>query len=194
MGIDTLDVIEAAATKWNFIPFKPGLVGGHCIGVDPYYITHVAQIYGYDPEMILAGRKINNEVSSFVFDNIMKALLARGKKQHLNRVLILGVTFKENCPDFRNSKVIDIIEKLTEFNINFDVWDPVVNQEEFRREYGFPLLHEPKIASYDVVSICVAHNEFLEIGIDEIRKFGTENCKILDVKGLFDKSKVDWRL
>ena len=194
MGIDTLDVLEAAGTKWNFLPFKPGLVGGHCIGIDPYYITHSAQMYGHDPEIILAGRKINNAVSGFIADKIIKELLARGDKGHSSRVLILGVTFKENCPDCRNSKVVDVIKKLTDFNINVDVYDPVANHEEFFAECGIRLLQEPKMDTYDVITICVGHDKFLKLGIDQIRGYGSENCAVLDVKGLFEKSKVDWRL
>jgi UDP-N-acetyl-D-glucosamine/UDP-N-acetyl-D-galactosamine dehydrogenase len=195
MGIDTLEVLNAASTKWNFLPFKPGLVGGHCIGVDPYYIAHAAKKNGFDPAIILAGRHINNGVSHFIANNIIKDLLHKNRVNGEKlKVLIMGVTFKEDCPDCRNTKVVDIIHQLKEFNIEVDIFDPLANANDLRAEYNLELIDPQPEASYDLISICVGHARFKEIGIKNIRAFGKSDCSIYDIKGIFDEDEVDWRL
>ncbi|ELD3329146.1 Vi polysaccharide biosynthesis UDP-N-acetylglucosamine C-6 dehydrogenase TviB, partial [Escherichia coli] len=163
LGIDTLEVLEAAGTKWNFLPFRPGLVGGHCIGVDPYYLTHKAQSVGYHPEMILAGRRLNDSMGQYVVSQLVKKMLKQRIQVEGANVLVMGLTFKENCPDLRNTKVIDIISELKEYNINIDIIDPWCSTDEAQHEYGLTLCEDPKVNHYDAIIIAVAHNEFREM-------------------------------
>ena len=194
LGIDTNDVLEAAGTKWNFLPFKPGLVGGHCIGVDPYYLAHKAKEVGYHPEIILAGRRTNDNMGIFVANKLVKLLIHKGHKVKDSKVLVLGITFKENCPDIRNSRVIDVINELKEFGINVDVYDPWADKDEVKREYDVELImnDELRIENYDGIVLAVAHNEFKEIEKELNNK--KYNQVIYDIKGFFDKSLVDGRL
>jgi len=194
MGIDTLDVLEAAGTKWNFLPFRPGLVGGHCIGVDPYYLTHKAEAIGYHPQMILAGRRINNNMGKYVVSELVKAMLK--KRIHVDgaNVLILGLTFKENCPDIRNTKVVDIIAELKDYSINVDVYDPWACPESTLHEYGIELTHKPKAKHYDAVILAVAHNEFKVLGEKGFDKWVKEESVIYDLKYVLPKSVSDFRL
>ncbi|WED26864.1 Vi polysaccharide biosynthesis UDP-N-acetylglucosamine C-6 dehydrogenase TviB [Vibrio sp. DW001] len=193
LDIDTLEVLEAAGTKWNFLPFRPGLVGGHCIGVDPYYLTHKAQTVGYHPEMILAGRRLNDNMGKYVVSQLVKNML--GKRIHVEgaNVLIMGLTFKENCPDLRNTKVVDIVSELKEYNINVDITDPWCSDEEARYEYNLSLT-EPKINYYDAIIIAVGHSEFKAMGVEAIRSLGKEIHVLYDLKYVLDKSDVDMRL
>lgn len=195
LGIDTLEVLEAAGTKWNFLPFRPGLVGGHCIGVDPYYLTHKAQEAGYHPEVILAGRRINDGMGAFVADQVARLMMKKGFPVVGSRILVMGLTFKENCPDLRNSKVIDIIKRLREYNAQIDVYDPWVNVDEARSEFGVNCLAEsPEGRDYDGIIVAVGHREFIEMGAAGIGKLGGEGVILYDVKGLFPKEKTDGRL
>jgi UDP-N-acetyl-D-galactosamine dehydrogenase len=194
LNIDTLEVLEAAGTKWNFLPFRPGLVGGHCIGVDPYYLTHKAQSVGYHPEMILAGRRLNDGMGSYVVSQLVKQMLKRRIQVDGANVLVMGLTFKENCPDLRNTKVTDIIHELKEYNINVDVTDPWCSSEEAVAEYNLALNQSPEQGKYDAIILAVAHNEFKELGVDNIKALGKENHVLYDLKYLLDKNKVDMRL
>jgi len=189
LGIDTQDVLEAAGTKWNFLPFRPGLVGGHCIGIDPYYLAHKAKEVGYHPEVILSGRRTNDGMGQFVANKVVKLMIHKGHTIKGSKVLILGITFKENCPDIRNSRVIDMIEELKEFGSNVDVYDPWADNEEVKREYGFELKENYKLEDYDAIVLAVAHKEFKELKIDK-----KDNQIIYDIKGFFDKNLVDGRL
>ena len=194
MGIDTLEVLEAAGTKWNFLPFRPGLVGGHCIGVDPYYLTHKAQSIGYHPEIILSGRRINDNMSSHVAEKVLK-LMTKKKIQVVDaNILVMGLTFKENCPDIRNTKVTDVIAELQGYHANIDVYDPWADAEEVKHEYSLNLTTEPKAGHYDAAVICVSHDQIKEMGIEAIRKLCKQNNVIFDVKYLFAKDDVDARL
>ncbi len=194
LGIDTLEVLEAAGTKWNFLPFRPGLVGGHCIGVDPYYLTHKAQETGYHPELILAGRRINDQMGEYIIIQVTKLMTQR--KIHVvdSNVLLLGFSFKENCPDLRNTRVIDMVNELKGFHANIDIYDPWVDPTEARQEHGIELVTELEQGKYDAVIISVAHNEFREMGINKIRKLCKPEHIIYDVKYLFDKDEVDGRI
>ncbi len=194
LGIDTLEVLEAAGTKWNFLPFRPGLVGGHCISVDPYYLTHKAQQVGYNPEVILAGRRINDGMGTFVAESVVKMMTQR--KCHVvdSNILILGLTFKENCPDLRNTRVIDIINELRNYNANVAVHDPWADAAEAQHEYGLELIKEPQPGSYDAIILCVGHQVFRDLGADAIRKFGKTNHVLFDVKHILPKESVDARL
>ena len=194
LGIDTLEVLEAAGTKWNFLPFRPGLVGGHCIGVDPYYLTHKAQEIGYHPEIILAGRRINDDMGAQVVERVVKTMTQRRIHVAGANVLIMGLTFKENCPDLRNTRVIDIIEELKDYNANVDVYDPWVNAEEAQHEYGITPIPELKQNHYDAIIIAVNHRQFYEMGADNIRKLGNGNVVVFDVKSMLPRDKVDGRL
>ena len=194
LGIDTGEVLEAAGTKWNFLPFRPGLVGGHCIGVDPYYLTHKAQAVGHHPEMILAGRRINDGMGAYVAGRLIKAMIRRQLPLEQARVLILGLTFKENCPDLRNTRVIDVIRELRDFTLQVDVHDPWVDPQEAEREYGIRPVERPEPGSYDAVVLAVAHREFAELGAAGIRAFGKPKAVLYDVKGLLPVSAVDGRL
>ena len=193
LGIDTLEVLEAAGTKWNFLPFRPGLVGGHCIGVDPYYLTHKAQAVGYHPEMILAGRRLNDNMGKYVVSELVKSMLK--KRIHIEgaNVLVMGLTFKENCPDLRNTKVVDIVSELREYNINVDIVDPWCSNTEAQHEYGLTLT-APKTNQYDAIIMAVGHNEFKAMGAEAIRKLGKEKHVLYDLKYVLDKSDVDMRL
>ena len=194
MGIDTLDVLEAAGTKWNFLPFRPGLVGGHCIGVDPYYLTHKAQEVGYSPEVILAGRRINDGMGEYVVSQVVKKMLK--KRIHIEdaNVLILGLTFKENCPDIRNTRVVDLVREFTEYGANVDVFDPWVNPAEAQHEYDITPISEPPQGKYDAILLAVAHNQFKEMGVEKIRKLGRRDCVLYDIKSILPKDQVDGRL
>ncbi len=194
MGIDTEAVLEAAGTKWNFLPFRPGLVGGHCIGVDPFYLTHKAQELGYHPEIILAGRRINDSMGAYVAERVLRLMTIKRIQVVDSRVLVLGLAFKENCPDLRNSKVIDIISELQTFNIGVDVYDPWVDAGSALREYGIKPIESPELGTYDAVVLAVAHQQFKEMGIAGIRTLAKPEHVIFDVKYLFDANAVDGRL
>jgi UDP-N-acetyl-D-galactosamine dehydrogenase len=194
LGIDTEEVLKAAGTKWNFLPFRPGLVGGHCIGVDPYYLTHKAQAIGYHPAMILAGRRINDGMGSHVAGSVVKLMLQRGLKVKGGRALIMGLTFKENCPDLRNTRVTDIIDELKSFGMQVDVWDPWVNVAEAEHEYGITPISEPQAGTYDAMVLAVSHRQFAELGVDKIRQLGAPDAVLYDVKYLFPTSETDGRL
>jgi UDP-N-acetyl-D-galactosamine dehydrogenase len=194
MNIDTIEVLEAAGTKWNFLPFRPGLVGGHCIGVDPYYLTHKAQAIGYNPEMILSGRRINDGMGPYVAETVVK-LMTRNKIHAVDsKILILGFTFKENCPDVRNTRVIYIIEEFANYHANVDVYDPWVDPEEAQEEYGVTPVSELQEGTYDAVIVAVAHKEFVTMGIEKIRALGKSKHILFDVKHIFPKESVDARL
>jgi UDP-N-acetyl-D-glucosamine/UDP-N-acetyl-D-galactosamine dehydrogenase len=194
VGIDTEEVLEAAGTKWNFLPFRPGLVGGHCIGIDPYYLAYKAQQLGYNPEMILAGRRINDNMSIYIASRIVKLMLSRGLQPLKAKILILGLTFKENCPDVRNSKVIDIIRELRSYGASVDVHDPWVDPVEAKEEYGMEVVGEPCKASYDAVVLAVAHTHFKEMGDQGVRAFGNASSVIYDIKYLLPRTMADDRL
>jgi len=194
VGIDTEEVLEAAGTKWNFLPFRPGLVGGHCIGIDPYYLTYKAEQLGYHPQMILAGRRINDNMSLYVASQIIKKMLSRGMQPLASKVLILGLTFKENCPDLRNTKVVDIKKELETYGVKVEVHDPWVNADEARQEYGFDLVADPKKGAYDGVIIAVAHDQFRAMGADGIRGFGKKDSVLYDIKYVLTPEEVDDRL
>ncbi len=194
LDIDTESVLEAAGTKWNFLPFRPGLVGGHCIGVDPYYLTHKAIEVGYNPEMILAGRRLNDNMGSYVADQVSK--LMTKKRIHVvdANVLIMGLTFKENCPDLRNTRVVDLVQEFESFNCNVDVYDPWINKEEALNEYSIKPINEPVQGKYDAILLAVAHNEFKEMSVEQIRAYGKDNHVLYDIKYLLKVGEVDGRL
>lgn len=194
LGIDTEEVLKAAGTKWNFLPFRPGLVGGHCIGVDPYYLTHKAQSIGYHPEVILAGRRINDGMGEYVVSQLVKAMLKNRIHVQNANILIMGLTFKENCPDLRNTRVVDIVEELQDYNTNVDVYDPWVNPEEAQAEYGITPIQDLKEDHYDAIILAVNHDQFRAMRIDAIRRLGRNPHIIYDLKYLFDASDVDLRL
>ena len=194
LNIDTLEVLEAAGTKWNFLPFRPGLVGGHCIGVDPYYLTHKAQSVGYHPEMILAGRRLNDGMGAYVVSQLVKQMLKNRIHVEGANVLIMGLTFKENCPDLRNTKVIDIVKELKEYNVDADITDPWCSSEAAEREYGLTLTEVPEQGKYDAIILAVAHDDFKDLGVENIRKLGKESHVLYDLKYLLSKVEVDMRL
>jgi len=195
LGIDTLEVLEAAGTKWNFLPYRPGLVGGHCIGVDPYYLTHRAQEVGYHPEVILAGRRINDGMPAYVADQMARLMMRRGFPVVGSRILVMGLAFKENCPDLRNSKAADVVAELKNFNAEVDVWDPWVSADESRFELGVECLtDQPTQHCYDGIVIAVAHRQFIEMGVQNVRKLGKPGAVIYDVKGAFSRHDTDGRL
>lgn len=195
LGLDTKEVLAAAGTKWNFLPFTPGLVGGHCIGVDPYYLTHRAQEIGYHPEVILAGRRINDGMGAHVAERVVRLMMRRGFPVVGSRILILGMTFKENCPDLRNSKVVDVVETLAEYNATVEIYDPWIDTAEAKHEFGITAeLSEPPPGRYDAVVLAVGHREFAAMGPDKIRAFGRPGAILFDVKGIFPKSASDGRL
>ena len=194
LDIDTEDVLVAAGTKWNFIPFRPGLVGGHCIGVDPYYLTHKATLVGYTPEMILAGRRINESMSGEVATRIIMLMLQRGIDVSKARVLVMGLTFKENCPDMRNSKVIDLISHLTTHQCAVDAYDPLVEVGFDLADPNVKIIESPKPGEYDAVVLAVSHNAFFELGLDGIKNFCKPNHVLFDIKCMFPASEVDGRL
>ena len=194
LNIDTLEVLEAAGSKWNFLPFRPGLVGGHCIGVDPYYLTHKAESVGYHPEMILAGRRLNDNMGEYVVSQLVKCMLKKGIQVKDANVLVMGLTFKENCPDLRNTKVVDIVSKLNEYNMNVDILDPWCSNEGSQHEYGLEVIKEAYNDKYDAVILAVAHNDFKVMGPDAIKALGKVNSVIYDLKYVLPKEAVDLRL
>lgn len=195
LGIDTLEVLQAAGTKWNFLPFRPGLVGGHCIGVDPYYLTHKAQEVGYHPEVILAGRRINDNMAKHVADETVKLMLRKGLPVLGSKVLVLGLTFKENCPDVRNTKVVDIVRTLKGYNTEVDVYDPWISVQEAEHEYGLKCLDAvPAHGKYAAVVLAVGHKQFMELGVDGIRAFCQPGAVVYDVKSVLPRGAADGRL
>jgi len=191
IGIDTNDVLEAAGTKWNFLKYKPGLVGGHCIGVDPYYLAHKAESLGYHPEVILSGRRVNDNMGMYVANKVVKLMIGKSHIIKGANALILGITFKENCPDVRNTKVVDIYNELVQFGINVDVYDPWADAAEVKHEYGVDILTSLTDKKYDAVIVAVAHNEFLSI---DFKKYKANNSVIFDTKACIDRNLVDGRL
>lgn len=191
MGIDTQEVLSAASTKWNFLPFKPGLVGGHCIGVDPYYLAQCAQRYGYNPELILSGRRMNDGMGEYVANQVIKLMLKKGIQVLHSSILVLGFTFKENCPDVRNTKVVDIVRSLEEYYLDITIYDPWANPETARREYGLEVTNEKPEGKFDAAILAVAHNEFMGLDLNGLLK---SKHVIYDVKGILDKQLVDGRL
>ena len=194
LGIDTLEVLEAAGTKWNFLPFRPGLVGGHCIGVDPYYLTHKAQSVGYHPEMILAGRRLNDNMGAYVVSQLVKEMLKKGIQVKDANVLVMGLTFKENCPDLRNTKVVDIVSELKEYNMNVDILDPWCSSESAQHEYAVSTIKQAEKNTYDAIILAVSHNEFKLMGAEAIRALGKAESVIYDLKYVLPKESVDIRL
>jgi UDP-N-acetyl-D-galactosamine dehydrogenase len=194
MEIDTEAVLKAAGTKWNFLPFRPGLVGGHCIGVDPYYLTHKAQSIGYHPEIILAGRRLNDSMGNYVVSQLVKCMTKRRIQVQDSRVLVMGLAFKENCPDLRNTRVVDIVHELKEYNIEVDVYDPWVDAEAAMHEYGIEPVSEVQEGAYDGVIIAVAHEQFVDMGADAIRALGKPEHVLYDLKYVLPASESDLRL
>jgi UDP-N-acetyl-D-glucosamine/UDP-N-acetyl-D-galactosamine dehydrogenase len=194
MGIDTEEVLLAAGTKWNFLPFRPGLVGGHCIGVDPYYLTHKAEAIGYHPEIILAGRRLNDRMGVYVVSQLIKAMLNRRIQVDGAKVLVMGLTFKENCPDMRNSRVVDIVKELSDFNVSVDVFDPWASDEEAQHEYGLSLVEKPAMGAYDGIILAVAHDQFRVMGADRIRALGKKGAVVYDLKYILRRHEADLRL
>lgn len=194
LGIDTLDVLEAAGTKWNFLPFRPGLVGGHCIGVDPYYLTHKAQSIGYHPEIILAGRRLNDGMGAYVASQLVKSMTKKCIQVQGSRVLIMGLAFKENCPDLRNTRIVDIVHELAEYDVNVDVFDPWVDAEEAHKEYGIKPIPQPEMGQYDGIVLAVAHDEFKNMGAEKIRALGKAPHVLYDLKYILDRNDSDLRL
>jgi UDP-N-acetyl-D-glucosamine/UDP-N-acetyl-D-galactosamine dehydrogenase len=194
MGIDTEAVLKAAGSKWNFLPFRPGLVGGHCIGVDPYYLTHKAQTIGYHPEIILAGRRLNDNMGNYVVAQLVKALTKRRLQVDGAKVLVMGLTFKENCPDLRNTRVVDIVTELKDYNCDVDVYDPWVTVEEAQSRYGITQISQPQPGAYDAVILAVAHHQFKTLGAAGIRKLGKPNHVLYDLKYVLSADESDLRL
>ncbi|MFU1908823.1 Vi polysaccharide biosynthesis UDP-N-acetylglucosamine C-6 dehydrogenase TviB [Bordetella hinzii] len=194
MGIDTEAVLQAAGTKWNFLPFRPGLVGGHCIGVDPYYLTHKAQSIGYHPEIILAGRRLNDSMGGYVVSQLVKCMTKKRLHVQGAKVLIMGLTFKENCPDLRNTRVVDIIKELGEYSVDVDVYDPWVDAEEAKHEYGITPIAQPAEGSYDAIILAVSHHQFVEMGAAAIRKLGKPDHVLYDLKYVLTAEASDLRL
>jgi len=194
MGIDTEAVLQAAGSKWNFLPFRPGLVGGHCIGVDPYYLTHKAQVMGYHPEIILAGRRLNDNMGAYVVVQLIKAMTKHRIQVADARVLVLGLTFKENCPDLRNTRVVDIVAELKTYNCTVDVYDPWVSLEEAQHEYGLTLTAIPEKGAYDAIILAVAHYQFKDMGVEAIRALGKTDHVLYDLKYLYLAEQTDLRL
>ncbi|MCL6283796.1 nucleotide sugar dehydrogenase [Ruegeria sp. 2012CJ41-6] len=194
LGLDTLEVLEVAGTKWNFLPFRPGLVGGHCIGVDPYYLTYRAEQEGYHPEVILAGRRINDNMGRHVVQELVKRMLERKINPSMARVLVMGFTFKENCTDIRNTRVADILTELRDYSVTVDLHDPWADAEAIRQEYGFDMTATPETGTYDAIIVAVAHHQFVEMGAKEIRALGRPGAVLFDIKGIFDKTEADLRL
>ena len=194
MGIDTEAVLQAAGTKWNFLPFRPGLVGGHCIGVDPYYLTHKAQAIGYHPEIILAGRRLNDSMGAYVVTQLVKGMIKKKIQVEGAKVLVLGLSFKENCPDIRNTKIIDIVHELKEYHMDVDVYDPWVDASEAEHEYAITPVQSVKTDTYDAVILAVAHNQFKEMGVTEIRALGKASHVLYDLKYVLETAESDIRL
>jgi UDP-N-acetyl-D-galactosamine dehydrogenase len=193
LGIDTGEVLDAASTKWNFLRFSPGLVGGHCIGVDPYYLTHKAQELGYHPEVILAGRRINDGMGTHAADQTARLMMKKGIPVVGSRILVMGAAFKENCPDLRNSKVVDIVARLRDYNAEIDLWDPWVSPAECEHEFGITSRADRPEGPYDGIVVAVSHREFRDLGIDGVRKLARDNAVIYDIKGLFPREQTDGR-
>jgi UDP-N-acetyl-D-galactosamine dehydrogenase len=194
LGIDTLEVLQAAGTKWNFLPFRPGLVGGHCIGVDPYYLTHKAQEVGHHPDVILAGRRTNDGMGPYVASEVIRLMVRKGINPVRARVLVLGLAFKENCPDLRNTRVVDIVHALRSYNAEVDIHDPWINAEECQHEYALLPIEAPNQGDYDAVIIAVGHRQFAALGADGIRAFGKPSSIVYDVKYVLPRDAVDGRL
>ncbi|HJL92261.1 MAG TPA: Vi polysaccharide biosynthesis UDP-N-acetylglucosamine C-6 dehydrogenase TviB [Woeseiaceae bacterium] len=194
LGIDTEEVLKAAGTKWNFLPFRPGLVGGHCIGVDPYYLTHKAMEVGYYPEIILAGRKLNDSMGKYVANEIINLMTKKRIQVVDSNILVMGLTFKEDCPDIRNTRVVDVVQELSGFHCNIDVYDPWIDKEESIRGFGITPVEQPEPGKYDAVIIAVAHHQFKSMGITAIRALGKKNHVIYDIKYILPSEKVDGRL
>jgi UDP-N-acetyl-D-galactosamine dehydrogenase len=194
LGIDTLEVLQAAGTKWNFLPFRPGLVGGHCISVDPYYLTHKAQEVGHHPDVILAGRRTNDSMGPYIASEVIRLMVRKGINPVRARILLLGLAFKENCPDLRNTRVVDIVQALKGYNAQVDVYDPWVNAAEAEHEYDITPLAQPAAGAYDAVIVAVGHRQFVALGVDGIRAFGKPATVIYDVKYVLPREAVDGRL
>lgn len=194
LGIDTEEVLKAAGSKWNFLPFRPGLVGGHCIGVDPYYLSHKAMKVGYYPEIILTGRKLNDSMGKYVANEIINLMTKKRIQVVDSNILVMGLTFKEDCPDLRNTRVVDVVEELSGFHCNIDVYDPWIDKEESIREYGITPVEQPEPGKYDAVIIAVAHHQFKAMGITAIRALGKKNHVLYDIKYILPAEKVDGRL
>jgi UDP-N-acetyl-D-galactosamine dehydrogenase len=194
LGVDTSEVLAAAATKWNFLNFRPGLVGGHCIGVDPYYLTHKAEALGYHPEVILAGRRINDGMGGYIARELIKEMIRREIKVKGARVLVMGLAFKENCPDLRNTGVVHILQELADYGAEVDVWDPWIAAADARAEYDVELIDAPEAGAYDAVVLAVAHRQFVELGAETIRAFGGPTAVLFDVKSALPRAAADLRL
>ncbi|MEM7295003.1 MAG: nucleotide sugar dehydrogenase, partial [Pseudomonadota bacterium] len=194
LDIDTHEVLEAASTKWNFLRFSPGLVGGHCIGVDPYYLTHKAQEIGYHPRIILAGRQINDAMGNHVASQVIKLMTKKKIQVVDSKILVMGFTFKENCPDVRNTRVIDIVKELEQYHAQVDVYDPCFDAQDAHAEYGICTVDAPATGQYDAVIVAVAHREFRELNIETLRTFSKEKSVLYDVKGIYPKDQVDGRI
>ena len=194
LGIDTEEVLKAAGSKWNFLPFRPGLVGGHCIGVDPYYLTYKAMKVGYYPEIILTGRKLNDSMGKYVANEIINLMTKKRIQVVDSNILVMGLTFKEDCPDIRNTRVVDVVQELSGFHCNIDVYDPWIDKEESIREYGITPVEQPEPGKYDAVIIAVAHHQFKAMGITAIRALGKKNHVLYDIKYILPAEKVDGRL
>ena len=194
LGIDTEEVLKAAGSKWNFLPFRPGLVGGHCIGVDPHYLTHKAMKVGYYPEIILTGRKLNDSMGKYVANEIINLMTKKRIQVVDSNILVMGLTFKEDCPDIRNTRVVDVVQELSGFHCNIEVYDPWIDKEESIREYGITPVEQPEPGKYDAVIIAVAHHQFKAMGITAIRALGKKNHVLYDIKYILPAEKVDGRL
>jgi UDP-N-acetyl-D-galactosamine dehydrogenase len=194
LGIDTLEVLEAAGTKWNFLPFRPGLVGGHCISVDPYYLTHKAQEVGHHPDVILAGRRTNDSMGEYIAGQVVRLMVRKGINPVHARILVLGLAFKENCPDLRNTRVVDIVQALRGYSTEVDVYDPWVDAAEARHEYGLELVGAPAVGAYDAIIVAVGHRQFATLGSAGIRAFGKPSGVLYDVKYVLPRDEVDGRL
>ena len=194
LGIDTQEVLQASGIKWNFLPFKPGLVGGHCIGVDPYYLTYKAQQIGYKPELILAGRNLNDSMSHFVASKLIKSMSQKSISIKNSKILILGITFKENCPDIRNTRIVEVFKKFKDFGCDVDIYDPCVSAVEVKKEYKINLIDSPKKGKYDGILIALAHDEFRGYSVTTLRNFAKKNHVLFDVKYIFEKKYVDGKL
>jgi UDP-N-acetyl-D-galactosamine dehydrogenase len=194
LGIDTTKVLAAAGSKWNFLPFRPGLVGGHCIGVDPYYLTHKAQAVGYHPELILAGRRLNDNMGYYVVSQVVKLMIKKGACVATATVLIMGFTFKENCPDLRNTRVIDIVQHFEDYGVAVEIYDPWADAAEVRHEYQRDLITQPQAATYDAIVLAVAHQQFVALDTAAIRAWGKADAVLYDVKSILPETSVDGRL
>ncbi|MDG1164046.1 MAG: nucleotide sugar dehydrogenase, partial [Porticoccaceae bacterium] len=192
LNIDTLDVLEAAGSKWNFLPFKPGMVGGHCIGVDPYYLTHKAEMVGYNPQVILAGRRINDNMSRYIGKCVIKKMVQNGIDLSRAKIAVLGITFKENCPDIRNSKVVDLVQELESWGVNIVIADPWADPKEVKAQYGFDLVNFSQLQDMDSVVVAVGHNEYRCLSASDLKQLvSAKNPVLADVKGLYERESLD---